>query len=224
MTRRPRTLILRLIAAAAIAVCVLTAACNVLVLEKSKPYIFRSVSDAPTRSTVIVLGARVYPKGGLSPMLADRLSTALDLYRQGKAERFLVSGDHGTKGYDEVNAMKEYLLSQGVPPEDIFLDHAGFDTYDSMYRAHAIFQADSVIVVTQAFHLPRAVYLARALGLDAVGVPADRQAYAGILYNQTREILSRVKACMSVAFHAKPKFLGDTIPITGDALKSWDQK
>ncbi len=220
--RRVRPIIFCLVAVVCIGI--LMASCNALILERSKPYIFRSVAETPTRSTIIVLGARVYPKGGLSPMLSDRLRTALDLYRRGKAPRFLLSGDHGTKAYDEVNAMKDFLLSEGVPGEDIFLDHAGFDTYDSMYRAHAIFHADSVVIVTQAFHLPRAVYLARALGLDAVGVPADRQAYAHLFYNRARELPSRVKACLDVALRARPKYLGEAIPITGDAFKSWDKR
>lgn len=196
---------------------------NVFILDSAESRIFRSATDAPPRVTIIVLGARVYPKGHLSPMLADRMLTALDLYRQGKAERFLLSGDHGKVDYDEVNTMKDFLLNKGVAAKDIFLDHAGFDTYDSMYRARAIFEVRSAIVVTQGFHLARAVYTARAMGIDAVGVAADRQPYAGVAYNEAREVPARSKTFWRVSLHAKPRVLGDVIPITGDALKSWDQ-
>jgi SanA protein len=216
--------VIRWLITAVCGVFLLIVFCNALVFAVSNPHIFRRVEEMPKHATVIVLGARVYKNTHLSPMLADRMRTALDLYREGKADRFLLSGDHGTKEYDEVNAMKDFLLAEGVDAGDIFLDHAGFDTYDSMYRAREIFQADSVVVVTQSFHLPRAVYLARSLGLDAVGVSADRQAYAAVFHNNVREILSRVKACLDIAFHARPKYLGQAIPITGDALKSWDTK
>lgn len=215
----------RTVVVAFISVFLLVVFCNAMVLAASRRHIGRSVERAPVHPTVIVLGARVFPKSGrLSDMLADRMKTALELYRAGKAERFLLSGDHGTKEYDEVNAMKDFLLEEGVPAEDIFLDHAGFDTYDSMYRARAIFQVESALVVTQEFHLPRAVYIARSLGLDAVGVTADRQPYVGMARNHLRETLARVKAVLSVTFRTKPTYLGETIPITGDALKSWDEK
>lgn len=197
--------------------------CNAAVLAKSTKYVYRSAEAVPERPTVIVLGARVHANGSLSDMLGDRMKTALDLYRAGKASRFLLSGDHGRQEYDEVNAMRDFLLGEGVDKSVIFLDHAGFDTYDTMYRARDVFQVDSAVVVTQEFHLPRAVFIARSLGLDAVGVVADRQPYAGMDRNRRREFLARVKGCLNVWLRSKPKFLGEAIPITGDSQKSWDR-
>ncbi|MCK4799462.1 YdcF family protein, partial [Candidatus Parcubacteria bacterium] len=128
------------------------------------------------------------------------------------------------KNYDEVNTAKDYLLDKGVKSEDIFLDHAGFDTYDSLYRAREIFEVSSVIVVTQNFHLPRAVYIGRKLDLEIYGFSADKHLYANVDYNESREIFSKVKAFFDVSFHAKPKFLGEKIPISGDSKKSWDDE
>jgi len=216
-----RNLLLAALAAAAV-LFLTVAACNVAVLAAAAPHL-HDVEQAPQRYTVIVLGARVHASGRLSDMLADRVATALDLYRAGKAERFLLSGDHGRPQYDEVNAMKDVLLAEGVPAEDIFLDHAGFDTYDSMYRAREIFQVDSALVVTQGFHVSRAVYIARALGIDAAGVEADRQPYLGAFRNGTRETLARTKAVINVLLRAKPRYLGEAIPITGDSRASWDR-
>jgi SanA protein len=195
---------------------------NLGVLRQTRPYMYQQVADAPEAYTAIVLGARVYPSGRLSSMLEDRVLTAVELYKQGKVERILVSGDHGQPDYDEVNAMKDFLVEQGVSAEDIFLDHAGFDTFDSMYRAKEVFHVDSAVIVTQEFHLPRAVYIARGLGLDAYGVAADRQPYASIVYNKAREWPARAKSFLSVHFGGQPTYLGDPIHITGDASNSWD--
>lgn len=195
---------------------------NVFVMQRTKAYIFTNATDAPAAYTAIVLGARVYPSGRLSPMLQDRTLTAVDLYKAGKVERILVSGDHGRPEYDEVNAMKDFLVEHGVPAQDIFLDHAGFDTFDSMYRAKDVFEVDNAIIVTQDFHLPRSIYIARGLGIDAYGVSADRQPYASIVYNKAREWPARAKSFLSVHFGGKPTYLGDPVPITGDATKSWD--
>ncbi len=180
------------------------------------------IGDVPNAEAAIVLGARVYGDERLSDVYRDRVQTALELYLSGKVRKILVSGDHGRKDYDEVNAAKSYLLEQGVPGEDIFLDHAGFDTYDSMYRARDVFLADELIVVTQSFHLPRAVYVARELGLEAHGVSADRHEYLNAGRNEAREALARIKAWLDVAFKSKPKFLGESVPISGDGRLSWD--
>jgi len=222
MTRVVKNIPRFLVACAAV-VLAYVAVCNLAVLASASRHTHAG-AEAPAKYTVIVLGARVFPETGrLSDMLSDRMKTALDLYRADKAERFLLSGDHGRDEYDEVNAMKAFLLAEHVPAEDIFLDHAGFDTYDSMYRARDIFQVDSAIIVTQAFHLPRAVYIARALGLDAVGVAADRQQYVTIRYNRLREIPARVKSVTRVMLRSRPTYLGEAIPITGEAAKSWDR-
>lgn len=171
--------------------------------------------------TAIVLGAKVN-NDDPSDILEDRLLTALELYYDGKVEKILVSGDNGQIEYNEVGAMKDYLLNKGVPGEDIFMDHAGFDTYDTMYRAKAIFQVEDAIIVTQNFHLPRAIYIARALDIDAVGVSADRQSYIYIDLYEKREKLAQIKAFLNVVFHSKPKYLGDPISISGDGTQSWD--
>lgn len=196
-------------------------AVNAYVLVKVRSYIVQK-GDVSKTDVGIVLGARVYPSGRLSPMLEDRVNTMLVLYEGGLIDKILVSGDHGQREYDEVNTIKQYLLEKGVSADDLFLDHAGFDTYDSMYRAKVVFDVDSAVIVTQSFHLPRAVYIARALGIDAVGVSADMRPYRGILYNKAREIPSRTKAFVDLIFGAMPTFLGEKIPIAGDGRRSWD--
>ena len=124
---------------------------------------------------ILVLGAGLQPDGKPSPMLSERIRTGVALYKAGASARLLMSGDHGTKGHDEVNAMKDAALAAGVPSEAVFMDHAGFSTYDSMYRARDIFGAKKLVVVTQEYHLPRALWIARRMGLEAVGVACDTQ-------------------------------------------------
>lgn len=181
-----------------------------------------SIEDAPEKQVALVLGARVHEGGRLSDIFRDRVETAIHLYEFGKVQKILVSGDHGTAEYDEVNAAKDYLLSKGIRGEDIFLDHAGFDTYDSVYRARDIFQAESMIIVTQEYHLPRALYIADKLEVDAVGVRADLNAYRGQEGRDLREKFAVAKAWIDVTFGSKPRFLGEPIPISGDGFESWD--
>ncbi len=171
---------------------------------------------------IIVLGAKIWSDGP-SPMLADRLDTAIFLYNKGAAPKIIMSGDHGQTTYDEVNPMKQYALDRGVASEDIFMDHAGFSTYESIYRAKAIFQSKKAIIVTQEYHLYRALYIASKLGLEAVGVASDPRAYAGATYRELREILARNKDFVTSIFKPKPKYLGDTIPITGDGNATDDK-
>lgn len=185
-------------------------------------YSFSEIGKAPDAEVALVLGAKVYNDGRLSDMLRDRADTAIDLYNAGKVNKILASGDHGTPEYDEANAVKDYLLEKGVKAEDIFLDHAGFDTYDSLYRAKEIFQASSVAIVSQNFHLPRAVYISRGLGLETYGVSADRHLYGNTKNYMLREIFADVKAFWDVNLSVKPKFLGPAIPLSGDSKKSWD--
>ncbi len=199
-------------------------AINFYINLQSKAYIFQGMNDLPEAEVALVLGAKVYQQGIMSGMLEDRVETAFDLYKKGKVEKILISGDHGREDYDEVNTVKDHLLNKGVDRENIFLDHAGFDTYDSLYRAKEIFEVQSVIVTTQNFHLPRAVYIGKSLGIETYGLSADRHLYANIDYNRSREILSKVKAFFDVSLRAKPKFLGEKIPIFGDSEKSWDEK
>ena len=172
--------------------------------------------------TALVLGAKVYESGRPSAVLRDRLDRAYELYRTGKVKRFLLSGDHGQKDYDEVNHMRIYLREKGVPSKDIFMDHAGFDTYNSVVRARDIFEVEDVIIVTQDFHLPRAVFIAHQKGLNAHGFIADKRTYPRMKYLRLREGLASVKAAMEILVNRAPRFGGDKIPITGNSQLSYD--
>ena len=127
-----------------------------------------------------------------------------------------MSGDHGREYYDEVGVMRDWCLERGVPSDDIFLDHAGFSTYESVYRARDVFECSTPVIVTQQYHLYRAVYSARALGLNAYGVASDPVEYSGQLFRDAREALARVKDFFYVMFDVQPTFLGDVIPVSGD--------
>lgn len=165
---------------------------------------------------ILVLGARVWDSGRPSGILEDRLITGISAYQAGASNRLLMSGDHGQDDYDEVNAMKDYALEQGIPSENVFMDHAGFSTYESVYRARDIFQVKTVLIVTQEYHLYRALYIARALGLNAYGVAADLSTYPGMVRFEAREILARLKDFVYTLIQPLPTYLGDVIPITGD--------
>ena len=198
-------------------------AANLVVLCGAAAHI-KPAADLPHCDVAIVLGAKVQPSGQPSAALEDRLQTAVELYRAGIVRRLLLSGDHGQRTYDEVNGMRRFILAAGVPQEDVFLDHAGFSTYQTMYRARDVFQVQQAIVVTQRFHLARSVYTARQLGLDAWGCEADKRPYASALRNTVRECLARVKALFELHVRQpKPRFLGPPIPITGDGRATWDQ-
>lgn len=195
---------------------------NRFILRQARPFVFESSDDAPPRYTAIVLGAKVWGTEP-SPILEDRLQTGLALYRARKVKRILVSGDHGSEAYDEVNAMRAWLLERGVAEADVFMDHAGFRTNDTMQRARRVFEVKDAIVVTQRFHLSRAVYLAHLAGIDAVGVVADRRRYQGERYNSFREAIARTSAFLeATVLGTEPRFLGESIPITGDAGKTVD--
>lgn len=142
---------------------------------------------------IIVLGCQVKDDGKPSDMLADRITRGIDLYKQSAAPKIIMSGDHGRKGYDEVNTMKQVAIDAGVPSSDIFMDHAGFSTYESLYRAKEIFEADKLIIVTQEYHLYRALYIAEQLGIEAYGVNSDYHTYWGQSNREAREILARCK-------------------------------
>lgn len=191
------------------------------IIRSAKSSLFL-IDDVPSKQAILILGAKVHPSGEPSAFLRDRLETGLALYKAKKAPKIIVSGDHGQKTYDEVNAMRTYLTERDVPKEDIFMDHAGFDTYDSMYRARDIFEVESLIITTQTFHLPRAIFLARSMGIDAVGVAATGRQYPTYYYiRQTiREPLARIKAVLDVVRRRQPKYLGPAIPITGDGTQT----
>ena len=165
---------------------------------------------------IIVLGCKVKDNGVPSDMLMDRITRGVELYRLGAAPKILMSGDHGREDYNEVGAMKQYAVNAGVPSSDVFMDHAGFSTYETMYRAKNIFKAERVVIVTQKYHLYRALYIAKSLGLDAVGVESDYQAYRGQLRRDIREVLARCKDFLTSVFKPEPTYLGEAIPISGD--------
>ena len=165
---------------------------------------------------ILVLGAGIRDDGSPTPMLADRLDTAIEIYKSGAAPKLLMSGDHSREDYDEVQTMKDYAIEKGIPSEDIFMDHAGFSTYESLYRARDIFQAENIVIVTQKYHLYRALYTADALSLNAHGVPADTKKYGGQTYRDLREILARNKDFLTAIYKPKPTYLGDSIPVNGN--------
>lgn len=159
----------------------------------------------PIADCALVLGAGVWEDGKPSDVLRDRLDEALEVWRAGRVKKILVSGDHHTAGYDEPNAMRRYLEARGVPSAAVFMDHAGLDTYSSAWRARNVFGAKRVVVITQEFHLARAVWLARALGLEAEGSAADRRLYRGAVWLHAREVASRAKAVLDVAVRRTPR-------------------
>ena len=167
-------------------------------------------------SCIVVLGCQVWDDGTPSAILKDRLNRAIELYDLGVAPKIIMSGDHGQVEYDEVNAMKQFAVDKGIKSEDIFMDHAGFSTYETMYRAKEIFDADKIIVVTQDYHLYRSLYIAEKLGLQAYGVSSDYVTYSGQSMREFREILARNKDFLKCIFKPEPTFLGDVIPVSGN--------
>ena len=165
---------------------------------------------------IVVLGCQVKDNGKPSDMLADRLRRGIELYNQGVAPKIIMSGDHGQKEYDEVNTMKQVAVDAGIPSNDIFMDHAGFSTYETLYRAKEIFEADKIVVVTQEYHLYRTLYIAEKLGIEAYGVNADYHTYWGQSNREAREILARCKDFVKTIFKPEPTYLGDAIPVSGD--------
>ena len=165
---------------------------------------------------IIVLGAGVYGDDTPTLMLEDRLLRGIELYYMGCAPKLLMSGDHGDLYYDEVNVMKKYAVEKGVTSSDVFMDHAGFSTYESMYRARKIFGTDKVIIVTQRYHLSRALYVAKAMDIDAYGVAAEDINYGGQYSRDVREFFARGKDFLTSIFKPKPSVMGDMIDITGD--------
>ena len=187
---------------------------NIYVTSKAEKMMYSEESVLPRDADcIIVLGAGLKPDGTPNHMLRDRLDLAVNLYEAGICKKLLLTGDHGTNSYDEVNAMKNYVLSKGVPAEQVFLDHAGFSTYDSMYRAKEIFCVEKAIVITQKYHLYRAVYIGDRLGMEVYGINSDPYTYVGQTARNIREYLARVKDVFSVAFKVKPEYLGEKIDI-----------
>ncbi len=165
---------------------------------------------------ILVLGASVQNNEKPSLMLQDRLDRGIELYFAGCAPKLLMSGDHGSMYYNEVAVMKSYAIKAGVPSEDIFMDHAGFSTYESMYRAKNIFKAKKIIIVTQKYHLYRSLYVAKKLGLDVYGVAAEDIKYSGQTYRDLREVLAISKDFCKAILKPKATLMGEEIPLTGD--------
>ena len=188
---------------------------NGVVKSSARAYILQPDEVEETFDCILVLGCGVRPSGEPSLMLQDRLDMGLQLFEAGASPKLLMSGDHSSRDYDEVNAMKAYAMDRGVDSEAVFMDHAGFSTYESMYRARDIFCAGKIVIVSQRYHLYRAIYNARALGLDAWGVAAEDVQYLGQFMRDIREILARNKDFFWCLFQPEPTFLGETIPISG---------
>ena len=172
---------------------------------------------------ILVLGCQVKDDGTPSDMLRDRLTRGIEVYNLGAAPKLLMSGDHGREEYDEVGTMKQYAIEAGIASEDIFMDHAGFSTYESVYRAKEIFQADKIIIITQEYHLYRALYIAKQLGVEAYGVASDYHTYAGQSMRDFRGVLARCKDFVSVIFKPEPTYLGEAIPVSGNGDATNDE-
>lgn len=202
----------------ALALLALTMIVPIAIRYNVEPFVASSVEEVPRTDVALVLGASVI-RGKPSPVLAERADAAIALYKAGKAGKILVTGDNGALSHDEVTPVRKYLLGAGIPSQDIFLDHAGFDTYSSMYRARDVFLVRSLTIVTQDFHLPRALWIARDLGLDAYGVVAAGREHSP--YNYVREIPASFKAIYDVVTGRQPKYLGPAFPISGDGKETW---
>ncbi len=181
---------------------------------------YKKLSDI---DCIIILGAGIV-EDKPSHMLEDRLSEGIKLYQNNISDKIIMSGDHGREEYDEVNVMKNYAIQKGIPSENIFMDHAGFSTYESIYRARDIFKAKKVVIVTQKYHLYRALYIANQLGIEAYGVGADPRQYVGKIYREIREILARNKDFIKCIFKPEPTYLGETIPVNGNGDITNDDK
>lgn len=210
-----------------ILLCVLVVlAINLRVVSVGKSCLL-TVEEAETLEDVdciIVLGCQVRPDGRLSDMLHDRLTRALELYEKGVAPKLLMSGDHGGPYYNEVGAMKTFAVENGVPSEDVFMDHAGFSTYETVYRAKEIFQARKVVIVTQGYHLHRALYIAQQLGLEAYGVASDLRTYSSQAKQDVREMMARCKDFGMCIFKPEPTYMGEAISISGNGDVTNDKK
>ena len=190
---------------------------NFIVIKKTESNIvtLEEAAELSDAYCAVILGAGVREEKP-TPMLRDRLLVGIDLYKSGAVKKLIMSGDHGSADYDEVNIMKSFAVENGIPDSDIFMDHAGFSTYETIYRAREIFEADNIIIVSQKYHLYRALYIAEKLGIKSVGVSADLDTYRGQTKRDLREILARDKDFFKCIFKPKPTYLGDKIPVSGN--------
>ena len=197
---------------------------NFFVVAKTKNRILseEQAKELENVDCILVLGAGIWGEKP-SPMLEDRLIQGIALYNNGVSNKIIMSGDHGSDNYDEVNVMKRFAIERGVKSEDIFMDHAGFSTYDSAYRAKDIFEAKRIVIVTQKYHMYRALYIAEQLGLEAYGVNSDPQTYSGQVLRDFREVLARDKDWFKCIVKPDPMYLGETIPVSGNGNMTNDK-
>lgn len=206
-----------MVVAAVLAVVAVFAVTNVVTIVGSKDSIV-SADEASISSAdaIVVLGASVYADGTPSGILQDRLDDGIALYFAGVAPKIIMSGDNGTASYNEVRVMKQYAIARGVPSEDIFCDHAGFSTYESMYRAKYVFGCERIVVATQTYHLYRALWSAKSLGMQATGVPSDYREYQKQLQYDIREIPARTKDFFKALLRVPSTYVGDAISLDQD--------
>ena len=216
--------LLKWIAGVILSCGLLILATNLIVMTSTSKNVLSAdqLSELKT-DCIIVLGAKV-SGDTLSPVLQKRMDAALMVYKAGCSDKLLLSGDHGQTSYDEVNAMRDYARERGIDDNNIFLDHAGFSTYESMYRTRDIFQAKKVMIVTQGFHLPRALYIARSLGLEAHGFEAEAPSNLNLNLNLAREVIARTKDVVTCIFQPGPTYLGAAIPISGSGFVTHDKE
>lgn len=206
-----------MIVAVALAIVAVFAVTNAVTIVGSKGSIV-SADEASISSAdaIVVLGASVFADGTPSGILQDRLDDGIALYFAGVAPKLIMSGDNGTESYNEVRVMKQYAIAQGVPSEDIFCDHAGFSTYESMYRAKYVFGCQRIVVATQTYHLYRALWSAKSLGMQAAGVPSDYHEYQKQLQYDIREVPARTKDFFKALFRMPSTYVGDAISLDQD--------
>jgi SanA protein len=211
-------------AGAALALTLTLVGANAYIFFQTESHIHASLETLPPRDVAIVPGARVYPGGTPSAILEDRLRCAAALFKIGKVDWIIVSGDHKAATYDEPGAMRRYLIRRGVPSSRIYMDHAGLRTFDTMARAARVFKVENAVVCTQEFHLGRSVYLARHHGIDAVGLVADRRRYSSHRSNLAREFAARVVSLLDAhILHTEPRHTGPTIPLRADPALTHDR-
>jgi len=216
-------IIIILILCALIGIMMLSINFYVVNKTKSKIVTEKQAKELENVDCILVLGAGIWGDKP-SPMLEDRLLQGITLYNNQTSSKIIMSGDHGKEEYDEVNVMKDFAIEKGVKSEDIFMDHAGFSTYDSIYRAKEIFKAQKIIIVTQKYHLHRALYVAEKLGIEAYGVASDPREYRGQVVRELREVLARDKDFFKCIIKPEPTYLGDTIPVSGNGDATNDKK
>lgn len=195
---------------------IITIIINYYIINTSKKRILKEedYSKLNNIDCILILGAGIWGDKP-SPMLQDRLDEGIKLYKKGLSSKIIMSGDHGKEEYDEVNVMKSYAIEKGVPSKDIFMDHAGFSTYESVYRSKEVFEVKKMIIVTQKYHLYRALYIADRLDINAYGVNSNSKKYSGQIFREVREILARNKDFIYTIIKPKPTYLGESINVSG---------